>query len=60
MLHSFRILWNLSYGQDVDFLVDLSSDLVPGLISFSFASDALLCVQSLHISKPKLDLRIII
>jgi len=33
-----------SYDRDVDFLVDLSSDLVPSLTNFSFA---FLCVYSL-------------
>jgi hypothetical protein len=46
------------FGQNVDFLVYLSSNLVPSLISFSFASDVILCVQSLDVSELKLDLRV--
>jgi hypothetical protein len=45
-------------NQNVDFLVDLSSDLVPRLKNLSFTSDELLCVQSLDVLEPKHDLRV--
>jgi len=37
------------------FQVDLSLDLVPSLISISFASDDFLCVQNLDVAELKLD-----
>jgi hypothetical protein len=45
-----------SSDQSIDFKFDLSSYLVPSHNSFSFASDAFLCVHSLDISDPKVDL----